>query len=236
MSASDANGRLAGRHLAKLKQQCRVLLLLDAAEQVGIAPLPSARLHAFAYLADVLSPVWDLIPFDGKVYKSDGGPHYTDLQEELDSLVVLGLLQVSNLRYEPRADEGARIAGSYMLNFDSEHLETIVRALGARSLEEAIDPVDHALHGYLVELASALATLPDDQIESAADVDVTYRAQSELHNVVDFAEWAEDKWAANPTWQAAERFESFLPKESTMLSGEKLYLYAAYLGRTMHGE
>ena len=65
---------LAGRHLARLKRRCRVLLLLDAAEQVGIAPLPSARLHAFAYLADVLSPVWKLVPFDGKIYKSDGGP------------------------------------------------------------------------------------------------------------------------------------------------------------------
>ena len=226
---------LAGRHLARLKRRCRVLLLLDAAEQAGIAPLPSARLHAFAYLADVLSPVWKLVPFEGKIYKSDGGPHYPDLQDEIDSLVVLGLIQVRDLVYELRADGGARIAGSYGLNFASKHLESIVRALGARSAEEAIDPADQNLHAYLVELASALATLPDDEIESATDVDVTYRSRAELHNVVDFAEWVNDEWAANPSWRAAERFKTFLPAESKMLSEEKLYLYATYLGRAMHG-
>ena len=133
MSASIPTRELNDRHLTRLKQRCRVLLLLDAAEQVGIAPLPSARLHAFAYLADVLSPVWDLVPFDGKVYKSEGGPHYPDLQDELDCLVVLGLVQVSNLRYFPTGDGGARITGSYGLNFASKHLESIFGALGARA-------------------------------------------------------------------------------------------------------
>lgn len=235
MSMSTAEGEVAGRDLTRIKRRCRVLLLLDAAEQVGIAPLPSARLHAFAYLADVLSPVWKLIPFDGKVYKSAGGPRYPDLQDEIDSLVVLGLIQARDLVYEPRAGGGARVSGSYGLNFASEHLESIFEALGARSAEQAIDPEDRDLHAYLVELAGALATLPDDEIESATGVDVTYRARAELHNVVDFAEWVDDTWTANPSWQAAERFEEFLPVESKMLSGEKLYLYAAYLGRAMHG-
>ena len=235
MSVSVVEGEIADRHLDKLKRRCRVLLLLDAAEQVGIAPLPSARLHAFAYLADVLSPVWKLVPFDGKVYKSDGGPHYPDLQDEIDSLVVLGLVQVRDLKYEQRTSDGARISGSYGLNFASEHLESILRALGARSEEEAIDSEDRNLHAYLVELAGALATLPDDEIESATHVDVTYRARAELHNVVDFAEWVDNKWEANPSWQAAERFQDFLPAESKVLSGEKLYLYAAYLGRAVHG-
>ena len=227
---------LTERQLAKLKQQCRILLLLDAAELVGIAPLPSERLHAFAYLADVLSPVWDLPAFDGKVYKSDGGPHYTELQKELDALVILDLVQVSNLHYEARANKGARISGSYGLNFDSNHLESIVSALGTRSQEEAIDPVDFALHKYLVQLAGALATIPDDQIESATQVDVTYRTQAEIHNVVDFAEWVDSRWEANPSWRAAERFKAFLPEGSMMLPGEKLYLYASFLGRAMHGK
>ena len=234
MTVSVVEGGITGRHLAKLTRRCRMLLLLDAAEQVGIAPLPSARLHAFAYLADVLSPVWGLVPFDGKVYKSAGGPRYPDLQDGIDSLVVLGLIQARDLVYELRANGGARIVGSYGLNFASQHLESILRALGARSAEEAIDPADRNLHAYLVELAGALATLPDDEIESATTVDVTYRARAELHNVVDFAEWVDDRWAANPSWRVAERFQAFLPAESKMLSGEKLYLYAAYLGRAMH--
>lgn len=236
MSVSVPARELSDRHLTKLKQRCRVLLLLDAAEQVGIAPLPSPRLHAFAYLADVLSPVWDLVPFEGKIYKSEGGPHYPDLQYELDSLVVLGLIQVSDLRYDPTDDGGARIIGSYGLRFASEHLEMILGALGARSPEASTDPEDRSLHAFLVELAGALATLPDDQIESAAGVDVTYHATSGLHNVVDFAEWAEDRRTANPSWRAAERFRAFLPEESRIMPAEKLYLYAAYLGRAMHAD
>ena len=231
---SGSEGQIRDQDLATLKRRCRVLLLLDAAEQAGIAPLRSARLHAFAYLADVLSPVWKLVPFDGKIYKADGGPRYPDLQDEIDNLVVLGLVQVRDLVYEPRPEGRARISGSYGLDFESKHLESIFLALGARSVEEAIDPEDRNLHAYLVELACALATLPDDEIESATSVDVTYRTRAELHNVVDFAEWVESEWEANPSWRAAERFQAFLPEESQMLSGEKLYLYAAYLGRAMH--
>ena len=220
--------------VSRLKQRCRVLLLLDATERAGIAPLPSSRLHAFAYLADVLSPVWHLVPFDGKIYKSDGSPHYPDLQEELDALVVLGLIQVSGLRYVASGRDGSRMAGSYALNFASEHLENILGALGARVSEAAIDPSDRQFHNFLVELAGALATLPDDQIDIAASVDVTYRVKADLHNVVDFAEWAEDRWEANPSWRVAERFRAFLPQGSRMSPGEQIYLYAAYLGRAMH--
>ena len=232
MIAPGPEGKLTDRHLTRIKQRCRVLLLLDAVEQVGIAPLPSPQLHAFAYLADVLSPVWDLVPFDGKVYKSEGGPHYPDLQSELDCLVVQGLVQVSNLRYNT-TDRGARVAGSYALDFSSEYLEAILGALGARTPEIAIAPDDRNLHVFLVELAGALATLPEDQIESAVAIDVTYQVGANLHNVVDFAEWA-DRRTANPSWRAAERFRAFLPEDSRMLPGEKLYLYATYLGRAMH--
>ena len=233
MSTSIQAGKPASRHLTKLKQRCRVLLLLDAAERAGIAPLPSSQLHAFAYLADVLSPVWDLVPFDGKIYKSEGSPHYPDLQNELDHLVVLGLIQVIDLHYVPTNNSGARIAGSYALNFASEHLDSIFSALGARAPEAAIDSNDRNIHDFLVELAGALATLPDDQIESAAAADVTYRAEASLHNIVDFAEWA-DRRTANLSWGTAEHFRDFLPSEAQMLPGEKLYLYAAYLGRAMH--
>ncbi len=228
-------GELSDQHQAKLRRQCRVLLLLDAAEQVGITPLLSARLHAFAYLADVLSPVWGLSPFDGKVYKSDGGPRYTDLQEEIDSLVVLGLVSVWNLGYEKRPDKGARITGSYGLNFDSDHLEKILGILGARLPDQAIIDADCNLHRFLVELAGALATLPDDQIELSTAVDATYRVPAQLNDVVDFAEWTASGWDSNPTWRLTERFQKFLPEETKLRSGEKLYLYAAYLGRAIHG-
>lgn len=235
MSGAAGKGDREEHDLAKIKRRCRVLLLLDAAEKAGIAPLSSARFHALAYLADVLSPVWELVPFDGKIYKSEGGPHYPELQEAVDSLVVLGLVEAMDLAYEQTAG-GARISAAYGLNFESKFLEPILEALGARLARQALDPEDGNFHAFLVELAGALGTLRDDEIELATCADVTYRVGADANDVVDFAEWAKDRWRANPSWQAAERFQRFLPADLRMLSGEKLYLYAAYLKRAMHGD
>lgn len=220
--------------IARLRRRGRLLLLLDAAERAAVTPLASPRLHAFAYLSDVLSPVWDLPAFDGKILKIDGGPHYPDLQAELDHLVVLGLVEVSDLAYVGRGENGARLEGKYALNFASPFLSPLLAGLGAGAEDEAIDPDDRRVHGFMVELAGALATLPNDEIDIAASVDVTYCSVSALNNIVDFAEWAEDTWDANPSWQASERFEAFLPDDAGLSPGEKLYLYATYLGRVAH--
>src|ERR1700684_838664 len=98
---------LSDSALYAMRQKARVIQLLDAAERASITPIRAARLHAFAYLADVLSPVWDLPPFDGKILKTEGGPHYPDLQREMDRLVILGLLQISDMTYIERGSDGA---------------------------------------------------------------------------------------------------------------------------------
>lgn len=222
--------------LAVVKQRCRILLLLDSTERAGVAPLTGARLHAFAYLADVLSPVWGLQPFDGKILKIDGGPHYPDIQREVDHLVVLGLMNVRDLHYIERPDGGARIDGLYELRFDSEHLFPILAALGAGPELDALDPRDEKAHRFLVDLAGALATLPDDEIDVAATVDATYANQViGDSNIVDFGSWPVDGPRANRSVAVTERFRHFLPEGAGLSSGERLYLYAAYLGKRIHG-
>lgn len=230
----DTPSQIDSGNLSQVRRRVRLLLLLDAAERVGIAPIASARLHAFAYLADVLSPVWNLIPFDGRIYKSEGEPHYPDLQMELDRMVSLGLLQISDLRYVERGQNRARIDGYYSLNFASVQLPSLLAAIGTEGPMQAIDPSDVNIHTFLVELAGALATLPDDQIDVAAGVDATFGVAESLNNVIDFAEWVEDKWQANSSWRTAERFREFLPEDVNLSPGEKLYLYASYLGRAIH--
>ena len=231
---NDLRCQIVPDHLERIRRRARLLLLLDAVERAGITPIASAKLHAFAYLADVLSPVWNLIPFDGKIYKSEGEPHYPDLQIELDHMVALGLLQINDLRYVERGDNRARIEGYYSLNFSSAQLPLLLEALGAEGPGQAIDPSDVNVHAFLVELAGALATLPDDQIDVAAGVDATFGVAENLNNVIDFAEWVEDKWQANSSWRAAERFREFLPENTNLSPGEKIYLYANYLGRAIH--
>src|SRR5207248_10656921 len=73
---SDSTQVLSTLGIETIRKRVRLIQMLDAAERLGIAPLRAARLHGFAYLADVLSPVWHLPAFDGKILKIEGGPHY----------------------------------------------------------------------------------------------------------------------------------------------------------------
>jgi len=63
--------QLSDGELQLLRQRGRVLLLLDAAERAAVAPLSTDRLHTLAFLADVLSPVWNLSAFDQVVICSE---------------------------------------------------------------------------------------------------------------------------------------------------------------------
>ena len=225
---------LSDSDVVRVRRRSRLIVLLDAAERAAITPIASNRLHAFAYLADVLSPVWDLPPFDGKILQLEGGPHYPDLQEELDHLVVLGLAEVSNLTYVGRAGGGARIEGDYGLHFASAHLDPLLAALGAGAHEGSIDTLDCRVHAFLVELAGALATLPNREIDRATSVDVTYQSKGIGENVIDFGSWTSDRWTDNPTWRTTDRFDQFLPEGATLTGGEKLFLYADYLGRVVN--
>ena len=232
---AGAKDALAASGVETMRQRSRVIQLLDAAERVGIAPLRAGRLHAFAYLADVLSPVWHLPAFEGKILKIEGGPHYPDLQREIDRLVVMGIIKVAEISYIPRPEEGARIDGLYSLNLDSPKLSGILSALGARELPDALDPLDCEVHAFLVDLAGALASVPDDEIDTAATMDATYSDERfHISNVIDFGKWSTDIHVDNISLRTVDRFRKFLPQGAMLTSGEKLYLYASFLGRRIH--
>lgn len=224
--------QITDEQLQILRERGRILLLLDAAERAAVAPLSTDRLHALAFLADVLSPVWHLPAFDNVVVKSSGGPFYPELQREMDRLVVAGLLEVTDIRYIPRPRGGARIEGRYGLRFGSQHLECLLGRLGARGPEAALDPRDVRVHAFLVELAGALSGLPNDEFDRAAATDVTYSdRQIDNNNLIYLARGAR----SNRSVETAERFATFMPEGANLSPGEKLYLYATYLGRRVHG-
>ena len=227
----NGHPQLTDAGLVAAKRRGRVLVLLDAAERASVAPLPTERLHAFAYLADVLSPVWGLAAFDRVVLKEIGGPFYPGLQREMDGLVAAGLLHVSDLTYVDRPREGARIHGSYSLAFGSPHLPAILDALGCGSPELALDPRDVRIHTFLIELAGALARLPNDEIDRAATIDVTYADRRIHENNLVYLDRTGEFRRPNLSVAAAERFVDFFPPESTLSPGEKIYLYANLLGR-----
>jgi hypothetical protein len=73
-----------------------LLLLLDAAERSGIAPVSVKRLHRLVYLANAMAPVYDLLTPDGYILKYKRGPFFPAVQWDIDRLSAQGLAQVSN--------------------------------------------------------------------------------------------------------------------------------------------
>ena len=102
--------------LDELRRQVRLLMLLDGADLAGIAPLRVNRLHTYAYLSNVLAPVWDARVFDGRLLKQKGGPFYPELQHDLDRLVGSGLVVITGLGHKLDEGDRWRLDGSFALN------------------------------------------------------------------------------------------------------------------------
>jgi hypothetical protein len=209
-------------HFESLNQQVRVIMLLDAAENAGIVPLRIVPLHALAYLSNVLAPVWDIRPLDGRLLKRRGGPFYPELQRDLDRLVGTGIVTITGLDHVPDDDGRWRLEGSYQLNRGLS--QAVIDYLS--SFEE-----EQRLASFIRELAYALSALTDDDLSVAVQEDATYSDPLvSVDNVVDFAEWRHTNYSSN----AAQYFDRLIPGGTHATLGEKLHLYARHLNRRIH--
>ena len=102
--------------LSRTARQFRLLVVIDAAERVGLTPLPVGPLHTLAYLTDALAPVWNLPVLDGQILKQVQ-PFFPLLQADVDRLVGRGLLVPSHVRYVERA-AGLALDARYAVNQD----------------------------------------------------------------------------------------------------------------------
>lgn len=208
---------------ASIRRRVRLVVLLDASREAGIDPLPTLRLHLVAYLANVLSPVWDMPSVDGTVLKRRGGPFYPDLQADLDRLVGLGVVRVQNLRHERIDDDHYRLEGSFRLNQD------LARPILAH-LRSMPDEAEAAK--FVRELVLALSVLSDDEIDRAITEDATYaNPKIGLDNVIDFGEWMSANYSAN----AAERIGGLVKTGAVVGASEKVHLYVRHLRRRLQG-
>ena len=90
--------------------------------------------------------------------KVEHGPHYPDLQREVDRLVVMGLVTAFRLRYVSHAKSGPLVDADYAINFESPYLQPILSAIGAHGADAALRfQRDAEIHTFLVELACAIA-------------------------------------------------------------------------------
>lgn len=202
-------------NLRPRQQAVRVLVLLDALAQAGIVPTPARALHELAYLANVLSTVFDLMPFDAKLLKRRIGPYYPELQQAIDRLVGRGLVDARDVEYRLIMEEKRyRVVASYVLRRPS--VQPALDRHSAVFAQEAL---------FLHELAAAYSALSDTQLGRAALEDARYADKSvDVDNVIDFGEYTSP--TENFSRNAAMAFAPGLQLEPA----ERLYLYLDHLG------
>lgn len=140
-----------------------LLMLLDAAERAGVAPLSVERLHRLVYLANALAPVYDLLLPDGYILKYRRGPFFPVVHWDIGRLVAQGLVDVVNS--QPIKDEiGYWISADYSLS-----------RKGMKAVDAAIE-LETALPKavYLREVALAFASLETTERDAVALADVNY--------------------------------------------------------------
>ncbi len=213
---------LASDTLATLRRQARILVLLESAAKAGLEPLKVIPLHAFAFLANVLAPVWDMPVLNGKILKRKGGPFYPALQHDLDRMVGLGMVRISGVSHTRDTEGKWRLDGQYYLN----------RPMCSRALDCLLSFPDEArFASFTVELAYALSALSDTELETALVEDATYSDPSvSVNNVLDFEEWI----TRNPSANAANYFAQIMPHGTSASPGEKLHLYVRHLRWRIH--
>jgi hypothetical protein len=203
--------------VAGAKRRVRVITLLDAAESAGLAPMPVTHVHAAAYLSNVLAPVWELWPLDGRLLKRRGGPFYPEIQYELDRMVGQGVVVISNVSHILDQSSGWRLEGSYRLN--RSFADPIIARIDSF-------PDEREIATFIRELLFALATMADDELVDAISQDATYMdANVDIGSVIDFDEWTHRNFSAN----AAQHFAEFTDARQFTTAGEKIHLYVSHM-------
>lgn len=207
--------------IPEIKMQVRAIAMLAALEKAGASPIEVPQFHAFAFFANVLSPVWELEPVKGSVLKRKSGPFYPELQESIEVLIAKGVVVVERLRYEP-AENGSRLAASIRID--------LRRAQPVLSLC-AIMPDEMKIALFLEELAFVFVEIEPASVDEAVEVDATYSAPTATEDrVVDFAEW-QDPAVANFSVRAARRLQAHAPEGVSLSRAEELVLYMRLMKR-----
>ena len=207
-----------------LRVRSRLMQIMAALERAGATPITNRDLQSIAYLANVLSPLWDVEPLETSVLKDRDGPRSSALEHEIDLCIGSGLLVVDALRTDP--ENPARLDATYRLN-----------AKAARPVLAAISilPDEQLVEKFLNELAFAFIEIKPGLRDDAALQDASWSNPAVAEGrIVDFGEHAE-RAAVNPTYNAAQAFQLFAPEGVKLDRAEKLLMYVRLLKRRAHG-
>ena len=209
----------------QVRRRVRVLMLLDAVDYAVLAPISVQRFHTLAFLADVLSPIFHLLPMSGKILKRRSFPYFPDLQWEIDRLIGLDL--VAPLELAPVVEESkAYVTFSLALQ----------RARSSQVLDVVYSQDDFCvLRDYFRELAGALSNIQDAELDAVTKLDVTWDS-GHAGTVLDYAEWRAQNYSA----LGADRIEelavhAFGNTKARLSPTAKVNLYVKYLTRVASG-
>lgn len=202
----------------------RLIQLLAALERAGGTPISNRDLHAFAYLANVLSPLWEVEPLEGSVLKDRDGPRSSTLEHELDLCVGEGLITVVKLALNEQS---------------SDKLDAWFRlpTRDVNSILIAIDllPDEREVREFLNELAFVFVEIKEGRRDDVAIADATWSDPAIAEGrVIDFAEFVESS-RKNPAYNVAHAFQRFAPAGVTLDRAEKLVMYMRLLKRRANG-
>lgn len=208
---------MAVREDFSMVRRARILLLLEASESAGLTPIPVSDLHAFAYLANVLSPVWDLAPQKRTVFKKRGNPYYPELQHGIDTLVGRGIIGIEGLEYRLDVDDRWRLEGRlFLADFEAARIIT-------DTVQQFAD--EQRLASFYRELAFAYAALPWNIRSNVVEEDAIYGIDVGDDVLIDFAEWKQANYSEN----SARFFDRVMPDGQAASPAQKLHLYAQHL-------
>jgi len=207
--------------------RAKLVQMFDALERVGGTPIEGAAFHSFAFFVNVLSPLWDLHPFEGSVLKEHGSPFFPVVQRELDVLVGDGLVRVADLSLSTSEESGEpRLIASFSL----ERKKCVEILAAIRVLPDEIQS-----ESFLLELADAFVGIQPELRDDVAVVDAAYSDPSIAEGrIVDFAEWVSST-NENASWLVAQEFQKFAPDNVSLSRGEKLVMYMRLMKRRVHG-
>lgn len=149
-----------------------LLLLLDASDRAGLAPLSLERLHRLVYLANTLAPVYDLLVPNGYILKYRRGPFFPAVHWDIGRMVAQGLVVASGAR-AVKDDLGYWASANY--NLAPRGMKIVDYSLEVETVE--------AKALYLREIALAFATLEAERRDNAALVDINYDSVEENQGI-----------------------------------------------------
>ena len=194
------------------------LLCIGEASRLGVVPLATAQLHVLLYLANTLSPLYDVRRVRGRVLKRGAYPFYPEVQRLVDRLAFAGVLAIDHVDFGPKG----HLAAHYALGEEGAGLRDrlIASSFEARRTAHLFRELTSACFGKFLGTKTAIGP-----------VDANYGNPDTIENeVIDFDEWQSDN---NKNLAVAKYLIDQLRAMQPKANRDGIRLYCDYLDKAM---